>query len=103
SLGGLDPLMQVSRPLPLSDEELFLLEGGEDAAARLVAPRDGFTLSDAPLWERIAPLLAAAEDDEGDRPRAPEQSPYLGLASFSPSDPPPFVGRDPEAEQSLNP
>jgi WD40 repeat protein/tRNA A-37 threonylcarbamoyl transferase component Bud32 len=97
----LTPLVQVKRPLPTLDEELFLLDGSDGANARLSAGRDGFVLSDPTLWSWLGSRLqldvAAAAQEE-----AAAQAPYLGLAAFSAEQAGLFVGREREVESFVN-
>src|SRR5262249_37747117 len=100
---SLAPLVQAHRPLPSAEPELFFLEGGlHGGGARLVSLHLGFVAGDPALWERVAGALALDDPGAGAAVEPVEQAPYLGLAAFSASEAPLFVGRERDVETFLN-
>src|SRR5690606_12143793 len=95
------PLDMVAAPSPGAAEEMFLIEGRGQRAARLVSRPSGFELQDEGVqaWfrEQFAEALAAVHE-----PSVEERAPYRGLSPFTACDAPLFFGRERIAEEMVN-
>ncbi|HEU5059084.1 MAG TPA: hypothetical protein VFU21_21270, partial [Kofleriaceae bacterium] len=97
----LHPLVQVARPAPGHDEEVFLLEGGSPAGALLVSLPVGYERHDDELWSWFGDSLLGVTDElasgaDEDLP------PYRGLASFTQEDAGRFFGRERRVDSVVN-
>ncbi|HEU0035623.1 MAG TPA: serine/threonine-protein kinase [Kofleriaceae bacterium] len=95
----LSPLVQVCRPVPSADPELFLLWRTGRGHARLVAAPWGFERDDEAAASVLASLTTEDVDTVAD---ASEKSPYPGLAAYGIADAERFVGREREVEALAN-
>lgn len=95
------PLVQVDAPTTGTDKELFFFQGKGRNGARFVALPLGFERDDENFWEWFGQNLFDTEGKH-DEKLMQEQTPYLGLTSFSSSDAQIFFGRERETENFLN-
>jgi len=100
-LVSLWPLVQAIAPTPGAPEELFLLEGNSHLGAKLVSAPLGFERHDDAVWEWFGERLLRFSDDAVTA-SAEEETPYLGLSSFTAKDARNFFGREREAEAFAN-
>ena len=99
---SLHPLVQVSRPAPGHEEEMFLLEGGGNAGALLVSLPVGYERHDEELWSWFGESLLAGTGDELVRVTIDDLVPYRGLASFTREHADRFFGRERRIESVVN-
>ncbi|HEY0990335.1 MAG TPA: AAA family ATPase, partial [Kofleriaceae bacterium] len=97
----LDPLVQLARPAPGADEELFVLDGGDPRGARLVAWPRQYERHDDALWPWFAAHLLASVEEVGPDVGS-QRAPYLGLAPFTAGDAALYCGREREVEAFCN-
>ncbi|HEY5934309.1 MAG TPA: protein kinase [Kofleriaceae bacterium] len=96
----LSPLVVAEEPAPGAPRELFFLEGQDRRGARFVARPAGFERRDDRVWDWLrdhAELDEHAGTDSED-----EQTPFRGLATFTPDDAERFFGRERETETVVN-
>jgi WD40 repeat protein/tRNA A-37 threonylcarbamoyl transferase component Bud32 len=98
----LTPLAQARAPMPGEALELFLLGGGGDAGARLVALPAGFEHADPEVWEWLRRELLGDDAPEGAAGVLAERAPYPGLAAYTADDAACFVGREHEVAVVVN-
>ncbi len=97
----LHPLVQVARPAPGHEEEMFLLEGGSTAGALLVSLPVGYERHDDALWFWFGDGVLGTTD-ERDGVAEDDLPPYRGLASFTREDADRFFGRERRIESVVN-
>ena len=98
---SLHPLVQVARPAPGREEEMFLLDGGSAAGALLVSLPVGYERRDEQIWSWLSERVPGLGGDvasvaDSDRP------PYRGLSSFTQADADRFFGRERRIESFVN-
>ncbi len=99
---SLHPLVQVARPAPGHDEEMFLLEGGSAAGALLVSLPVGYERHDDGLWAPFGEGFLSATGDDLAQVADDDLPPYRGLASFTRDDADRFFGRERRIDSVVN-
>jgi len=99
---SLHPLVQVARPAPGHEEEMFLLEGGSTAGALLVSLPVGYERHDEGLWSTAGESLLSTTGDDLARVADDDLPPYRGLASFTREDADRFFGRERRIDSVVN-
>lgn len=96
------PLTQVAAPTTTkTTEELFFFSGKGRSGAKFVAMPSRFEHYEEDFWEWFGKNFFDAESKTNEL-IVQEQTPYLGLVSFSKSDAEIFFGRERETENFLN-
>jgi hypothetical protein len=99
---SLHPLVQVARPAPGHEEEMFLLESGSPGGALLVSLPVGYERHDEGLWSWFGESLLSGTGDQLVRVTIDDLPPYRGLASFTREDADRFFGRERRIESVVN-
>ncbi|HKD41644.1 MAG TPA: protein kinase [Myxococcaceae bacterium] len=95
------PVVQPIVPTPGAPEELFLLEGNGRLGAKLVSIPLGFERHDDDAWQWFGEHLVGASGEVVAAAKE-QETPYLGLATFTANDAKNFFGREREAEAFAN-
>ena len=95
------PLMQIARPAPGADEDLFLLSGNTRSGALLVAEPEGLEHHDDTVWTWLAENILPDDDVFAHESEA-KGTPYRGLATFSSDDASYFFGRERDVATCVN-
>ncbi|MBN8723903.1 MAG: SUMF1/EgtB/PvdO family nonheme iron enzyme [Acidobacteria bacterium] len=95
------PLVQLAAPTTTATEELFFFSGKGRSGAKFLAMPSAFELYDEDFWDWFGKNLFDAQKQTNELINQ-EQTPYLGLISFSTSDSQIFFGREKETQNFLN-
>ncbi len=95
------PLVEIAEPSLGATKEIFLLDGKSRHGAKLVSFPQAFEIETQSAFDWAKQHFFAGEQKAKTDPLL-EESPYLGLASFSPEDSKLFFGREKETESFLN-
>lgn len=95
------PLVKVAPPFPSATDEIFLFAGQGRYSGRFVSFPSGFELQDDEIWQWISKNIFDLGSTNPSL-NSVEQTPYLGLRSFTNSDVGLFYGREKETSTFLN-